>query len=359
MAGSGTFRESFTAYGARRGAGWSGAPTSTEWQGFADNSRRGFTGHEMLDNVNLIHMNGRVYDPVVGVFLSRDPLSGKFCDVRSWNAYAYVLGNPLNATDPSGLVGTQIFSNNGVASQTEVLEEIVVTATRIPVGRSAPSSPGASLGMASYGSAQGPASRGPRKDNNDSSSPKDSKKCVEECMSGKLPAIKAKAGALGGAVDGGVVGAIDGGIAAGPAGAAAGFGYGAVIGGGFGGAVGYVGAMNTGATSSLSDGALGGAGAIVQDALKDARSGRRISGQTAFNAGLSGAVGALVTSATGDASIGGAAAGATNAALQTPGQRFVTGLKTVFGGTLGGWAAQSLEDKLTADAMASCSKGCK
>lgn len=30
---------------------------------------RGFTGHEHLDGVGLIHMNGRVYDPVLGRFL--------------------------------------------------------------------------------------------------------------------------------------------------------------------------------------------------------------------------------------------------------------------------------------------------
>jgi len=34
---------------------------------------RGFTGHEHLDAVSLIHMNGRVYDPVTGRFLSADP----------------------------------------------------------------------------------------------------------------------------------------------------------------------------------------------------------------------------------------------------------------------------------------------
>jgi RHS repeat-associated protein len=102
MAGSGTFRESFTAYGARRGSSWSGSPTSTEWQGFADNSRRGYTGHEMLDNVNLVHMNGRVYDPVVGRFLSSDPIEGKLCNPQSFNLFAYVLNSPLRYADPSG-----------------------------------------------------------------------------------------------------------------------------------------------------------------------------------------------------------------------------------------------------------------
>ena len=34
--------------------------------------RRGYTGHEHLDGVGLIHMNGRVYDPELGRFLSAD-----------------------------------------------------------------------------------------------------------------------------------------------------------------------------------------------------------------------------------------------------------------------------------------------
>ncbi|MGV8091906.1 MAG: RHS repeat-associated core domain-containing protein [Mangrovibacterium sp.] len=36
---------------------------------FAD---RGFTGHEHLSWFNLVNMNGRLYDPLVGRFLSPD-----------------------------------------------------------------------------------------------------------------------------------------------------------------------------------------------------------------------------------------------------------------------------------------------
>ncbi|WCN10212.1 RHS repeat domain-containing protein [Marinomonas mediterranea] len=35
---------------------------------------RGFTNHEHLDNVGLIHMNGRVYDPEIARITSADPL---------------------------------------------------------------------------------------------------------------------------------------------------------------------------------------------------------------------------------------------------------------------------------------------
>jgi RHS repeat-associated protein len=63
---------------------------------------RGFTGHEMLDAVGLIHMNGRIYDPTLGRFLSSDPLVEDPGGLQSLNRYAYVLNNPLSATDPSG-----------------------------------------------------------------------------------------------------------------------------------------------------------------------------------------------------------------------------------------------------------------
>ena len=64
--------------------------------------RRGFTGHEMLDEVGLVHMNGRIYDPNLGRFLSADPLVQFVNLPSSYNRYSYVLNNPLNAIDPSG-----------------------------------------------------------------------------------------------------------------------------------------------------------------------------------------------------------------------------------------------------------------
>ncbi len=35
-------------------------------------SERGYTGHEQMDSVGLIHMNGRVHDPVIEWFVSAD-----------------------------------------------------------------------------------------------------------------------------------------------------------------------------------------------------------------------------------------------------------------------------------------------
>jgi RHS repeat-associated protein len=63
---------------------------------------RGFTGHEHLDEMGIIHMNGRLYDPLIGRFMSADPFIQAPGNLQSYNRYAYVMNNPLNLTDPSG-----------------------------------------------------------------------------------------------------------------------------------------------------------------------------------------------------------------------------------------------------------------
>jgi RHS repeat-associated protein len=63
---------------------------------------RGFTGHEHLDEFGLINMNGRMYDPVVGRFLSPDPYVQAPGFSQSFNRYSYALNNPLKYTDPTG-----------------------------------------------------------------------------------------------------------------------------------------------------------------------------------------------------------------------------------------------------------------
>ena len=62
----------------------------------------GYTGHEMLAEFNLINMNGRVYDPVLGRFLSPDNFVQAPDNSQSFNRYSYCLNNPLKYTDPSG-----------------------------------------------------------------------------------------------------------------------------------------------------------------------------------------------------------------------------------------------------------------
>jgi hypothetical protein len=50
-------------------------------------------------------MNGRVFDPLIGRFMSADPFIQSPFNLQSHNRYAYVMNNPLGYTDPSGYWG--------------------------------------------------------------------------------------------------------------------------------------------------------------------------------------------------------------------------------------------------------------
>lgn len=64
---------------------------------------RGYTGHEMMANFALINMNGRFYDPLLGMFISPDNFVQNPSSSQNFNRYTYCLGNPLMYTDPNGL----------------------------------------------------------------------------------------------------------------------------------------------------------------------------------------------------------------------------------------------------------------
>lgn len=101
---------SYDAWGARRDPNtWLADPNSES------SFDRGFTDHEMLDEVGLIHMNGRVYDPVIGRFLSPDPFIQAPDFTQSLNRYSYALNNPLSLTDPSGYFSIKDVVKLGIA----------------------------------------------------------------------------------------------------------------------------------------------------------------------------------------------------------------------------------------------------
>ncbi len=90
-------RMSFDAWGKRRNANGTDAAAVT-----VTTTKYGFTGHEQLDDVGLVHMNARVYHPGMGRFVSADVYVQFPENVQSYNRYSYVLNNPLSFTDPSG-----------------------------------------------------------------------------------------------------------------------------------------------------------------------------------------------------------------------------------------------------------------
>ena len=73
-----------------------------------DRSHRGYTGHEHLAALDLVHMNGRVQDPLLGRFLSPDPFVQAPYHSQSLNRYSYVWNNPMTLVDPSGFQGEDL-----------------------------------------------------------------------------------------------------------------------------------------------------------------------------------------------------------------------------------------------------------
>ena len=71
---------------------------------------RGFTGHEYLNLHNIVNMNARLYDPVLGRFFSPDPkLQDPEYDAN-FNRYSYAYNNPFKYRDPNGELFLAIFS---------------------------------------------------------------------------------------------------------------------------------------------------------------------------------------------------------------------------------------------------------
>jgi RHS repeat-associated protein len=63
---------------------------------------KGYTGHKQMNHVDVIHMNGRIYDPTLGRFLQADPFIQAPLNSQNYNRYSYVLNNPMSYTDPTG-----------------------------------------------------------------------------------------------------------------------------------------------------------------------------------------------------------------------------------------------------------------
>jgi RHS repeat-associated protein len=77
-----------------------GAPDPTN----TNITRAGFTGHAHDNDLGLIDMKGRVYDPLAARFTTADPIMQAPHWSQGMNRYAYVFNDPINATDPSGFI---------------------------------------------------------------------------------------------------------------------------------------------------------------------------------------------------------------------------------------------------------------
>lgn len=131
--------------------------------GDAHATHHGFTGHETMDEVGLVNMNGRVYDPLLARFMSADPHIQAPGNGQSFNRYSYVFNNPLSATDPSGylrILGHEIraFNNPTVRAVATIAVAVfaapyayayagLMTGSTIAAGAAA----GATVGLAAGG----------------------------------------------------------------------------------------------------------------------------------------------------------------------------------------------------------------
>jgi RHS repeat-associated protein len=104
--GAVTDRYAYDPFGKRRfttGAyDGAGALVGDYTTGTSSGTARGFTGHEHIDEIGLIHMNGRLFDATSGRFMQADPMIGDPQDLGAYNRYAYCGNNPMGCVDPTG-----------------------------------------------------------------------------------------------------------------------------------------------------------------------------------------------------------------------------------------------------------------
>ncbi|MGH7341566.1 MAG: RHS repeat domain-containing protein, partial [Candidatus Rokuibacteriota bacterium] len=84
------------------GARIAAAPPATPGAGPPGGITLGFTGHQHDDELGLIDMKGRIYDPTQARFLTPDPFIANQDTGQVLNRYSYALNNPLRYIDPMG-----------------------------------------------------------------------------------------------------------------------------------------------------------------------------------------------------------------------------------------------------------------
>ncbi|MEO1241216.1 MAG: RHS repeat-associated core domain-containing protein [Pseudomonadota bacterium] len=85
------WREDYTPYGEER------------QNPAANDNDENFTGHIRDDATGLLYVQARYMDPLIGRFLSGDPVQFSERAPQMFNRYSYTLNEPLNAIDPDGL----------------------------------------------------------------------------------------------------------------------------------------------------------------------------------------------------------------------------------------------------------------
>ncbi|HUS10906.1 MAG TPA: RHS repeat-associated core domain-containing protein, partial [Pyrinomonadaceae bacterium] len=96
-------RHDYLPFGEELSIGSGGRASAQGYVG--DNLRQKFTQYEWDNESNLDYAKARYYSSGQGRFTSVDPLmrSASIGDPQTFNRYSYVLNDPMNSTDPTGL----------------------------------------------------------------------------------------------------------------------------------------------------------------------------------------------------------------------------------------------------------------
>lgn len=115
-------------------------------------TEKGYGGHETLGGVGLVHMGGRVYDPLLGRFTSPDPIVQLPLNTQGLNRYSYTLNAPLTYTDPSGhwipfAIAAAVLITAGEVFDEPLLTNIGIALIPIPGGQLAAVGKGFAAGL--------------------------------------------------------------------------------------------------------------------------------------------------------------------------------------------------------------------
>ncbi|MEU8868284.1 polymorphic toxin-type HINT domain-containing protein, partial [Streptomyces umbrinus] len=97
----------------------------------------GFLGKTEDTSTGLSLLGARAYDPNLGRFLSPDPLTTPY-DPQNLSAYSYSINDPINRSDPSGLISADVGSacTNHCEEQKKWVTETILGGTWQPEGDS-------------------------------------------------------------------------------------------------------------------------------------------------------------------------------------------------------------------------------
>ena len=112
----------------KEGAGAQSSQSSMHYKPFGDSIETakdevGYTGHKFDKELGLSYMQARYYDPVIGRFMSNDPVG--FSNVHNFNRYTYANNNPYKYIDPNGQSSAEVLKNQVTESAKKTAKNIL------------------------------------------------------------------------------------------------------------------------------------------------------------------------------------------------------------------------------------------